>query len=161
LGRGMRFDLEGDKMKKPLLLLAVMFGLVSVASAGRNFSGLWSLYVQTSLIAHIDSVFSGAARITITMSGNKMTVRGDAPLFVEEYVIDGEDHPISTRLGNMTYATSWEGDTLVIKRTPTKKSTGPAQTLRFSVAASRITLLITCTREGEQSPQDVLNWERR
>jgi hypothetical protein len=61
----------------------------------------------------------------------------------------------------MTYATSWEGDTLVIKRTPVKKSSIKPQTLRFSISDNMRYLQITCTLEGDKDPQDVLSWERR
>jgi len=147
-------------MKKALLLLAIVFGLVPAAIAARNFSGVWSLSHQ-SLLASVDTVFSGAALITIRMAANKLTLISETPRIVEEYVIDGDDHPIATRLGSMTYATSWEGDTLVIKRTPVKKSSIKPQTLRFSISDNMRYLQITCTLEGDKDPQDVLSWERR
>jgi hypothetical protein len=112
-------------------------------------------------MAPVDTVFSGAALITITMAANKMTVTADSPRFYDEYVMDGDDHQIATRFGPLTYATSWEGDTLVIRRTPTNKSGVAAHTLRFTVAANGLDLQITCTREGDKSPRDVLVWERR
>jgi hypothetical protein len=147
-------------MRKSFLLLAMMLGLGPVAIAGRNFTGVWSLSRQ-SLMASIDTVYSGAALITIRMAANKMTVISETPRIVEEYIIDGEDHPIATRLGSMTYATRWEGDTLVITRTPVKKSGIKKQTLRFSVSANMRYLQITCTLEGDKDPQDVLSWEKR
>ncbi len=147
-------------MKKSLLLLAVVLTLVPAAFAGRNFTGVWSLSRQ-SLIASVDTVLSGAALITIRMNANKLTVISETPRLVEEYVMDGDDHPIATRLGSMTYATSWEGDTLVITRTPVRKSGTKAQTLRFSVSTNGRYLQITCTLEGDKDPQDVLSWEKR
>jgi hypothetical protein len=147
-------------MKKALVLLAVVLILVTPAVAGRNFSGVWRLSGD-SLLASIDTVFSGAALITITMNANKLTLTCERPRIVEEYIIDGDDHPMSTRLGPMTYATRWEGDTLIIKRTHVRKSSLKPQTLRFSVSNNMRYLQITCTLEGDKSPQDVLNWENR
>ncbi len=147
-------------MKRTLLLLAVLSGLTSAAFAGRNFSGVWRL-TPISQMAPIDTVFSGAALITITMEANKITLVADSPRFYDEYVIDGDDHQMSTRLGPMTYATSWEGDTLVIKRTPTGKLASPVHFLRFTMSPGGQGLQITCTREGEKAPRDVLIWEQR
>jgi hypothetical protein len=147
-------------MKKRLLILAMVLGMVPPAIAARNFSGVWSLSHQ-SLLASIDSVLSGAALITIRMAGNKLTLISETPRIVEEYIMDGDDHPIATRLGSMTYATSWEGDTLVIKRTPVKKSSIKPQTLRISISTNMRYLQITCTLEGDKAPQDVLSWEKR
>jgi hypothetical protein len=147
-------------MKKMLLLLTVVFGLIPAAIAGRNFSGVWRLSGE-SLLASVDTVLSGAALITIRMAANKLTLVAESPRIVEEYVMDGDDHPIATRFGSMTYATSWEGDTLVITRTPVKKSGTKVQTLRFSVSANGRYLQITCTLEGDKAPQDVLSWEKR
>jgi hypothetical protein len=147
-------------MKKQLLILTVVCGLVPAAFAGRNFSGIWGLSHQ-SLLASVDTVLSGAALITVNMTANKLTLICERPRIVEEYIMDGEERPIATRFGSMTYATSWEGDTLVITRTPVKKSSTKAQTLRFSISANMRYLQITCTLEGDKDPQDVLSWERR
>lgn len=111
--------------------------------------------------ATIDTVFSGAAMITIRMTGNKMTLVAEAPRLFEEYIIDGDDHPLSTRLGPMTYATSWEGDTLVITRTPVRKTGIKTRTVRFSMSSSGQYMIVTCTLEGDKEPQDVLRWEKR
>ena len=158
----MNFIVEGNTyMKKLLLLLAIMMlGLVSPAMAARNFTGVWRLS-SDSMLANIDTMLSGAALITIRMEANKLTLVAEALRIFDEYVIDGEDHRIDTRLGPMTYATSWEGDILVVTRTPMKKSFAPKQTLRFSVSPNMLFLQITCTYEGDKSPRDILRWEKR
>ena len=147
-------------MKKMLLLLAVVLGSVSFAFAGRNFSGVWRL-TPISQMAPVDTVLSGAALISINMAANTITLIADSPRLYDEYVIDGDEHQIATRFGNLKYATSWEGDTLVIKRTPAGKSGIAAHTLRFTISPNGLDLQITCTREGEKSPRDVLIWEKR
>ena len=147
-------------MKKLLLLVAMMSLLVPASFAGRNYAGIWGLN-PTSLVAPVDTVFDGAALITIRMQGNKLTLISERPRIFNEYVLDGDDHKMSTRLGDMSYSSSWEGDTLVIKRTPGKNSGYKVQFLRFSVSEDGIRLRITCTWEGDAQPRDVLGWERR
>jgi len=148
-------------MKKLLLLLAIiLLGLVPPATAARNFTGVWRMSSE-SLLANIDTVLSGAALITIRMEANKLTLVAESPRIFTEYVMDGEDHRVDTRLGPMTYKTSWEGDTLVITRTPINKSFGKTQILRFSVSSNMLFLQITCTYEGDKDPRDLLRWEKR
>jgi len=143
-----------------LLLLAILFCLVPAATAARNFSGVWRMNPD-SLLANIDTVLRGAALITINMNANQLTLIADSPRMFEEYILDGDDHRISTRFGNMTYSTMWEGDTLVITRTPAKNSGFKTQILRFSITPNMRYLQITCTKEGENSPSDDLKWEKR